>query len=280
MFWNNQHRNLSWFLPSSKSQMIHTVDAFYEEALFPTLGDWKSCCGIHSSTGLTLMATEHAGVKFHSSPSLPPSNAPPPASLLCSTLCVCCSCDSAESPRCNFLFALSWTETHQRSAERGESALLTGSLPHLSQFLLHLRALLLLAVLARSGRQVVLLWLQFGHTILTRWTASLTQGGVCSVYWDVLKVKIKRITSRRRIKLTHFKGMCEETNLIAKWTKKIQGGTSGNATRVVTSCPLYCNHVSLGPKKRQESRWKSESGCPSVAVNICSSLHYNAPLPC
>lgn len=77
MFWNNQHRNLSWFLPSSKSQMIHMVDAFYEEALFPTLGDWKSCYGIHSSTGLTLMATEHAGVKFHSSPSLPPSNAPP-----------------------------------------------------------------------------------------------------------------------------------------------------------------------------------------------------------
>lgn len=73
MFWNNQHRNLSWFLPSSKSQMIHAVDAFYEEALFPTLDDWKSCCGIRSSTGLTSMATEHAGVKFHSSPSLPPT---------------------------------------------------------------------------------------------------------------------------------------------------------------------------------------------------------------
>lgn len=166
MFWNNQHTYLSWFLPSSKG---HAVDAFYEEALFPTLGDWKSCCGIRSITGLTLMATEHAGVKFHFSPSLPlthkwcplptpkPQHPPPP--LLCSTLCVCCSRDSAESPRCNFLFALSWTETPQRSAERGESALLTGSLPHLSQFLLHLHVLLLLVVLARSRRQVVLLWL-------------------------------------------------------------------------------------------------------------------------
>lgn len=169
MFWNNQHTYLSWFLPSSKGQMIHAVDAFYEEALFPTLGDWKSCCGIRSITGLTLMATEHAGVKFHFSPSLPPTHKwcplptpkpqHPPPPLLCSTLCVCCSRDSAESPRCNFLFALSWTETPQRSAERGESALLTGSLPHLSQFLLHLHVLLLLVVLARSRRQVVLLWL-------------------------------------------------------------------------------------------------------------------------
>lgn len=71
MFWNNQHTYLSWFLPSSKG---HAVDAFYEEALFPTLGDWKSCCGIRSITGLTLMATEHAGVKFHFSPSLSPTH--------------------------------------------------------------------------------------------------------------------------------------------------------------------------------------------------------------
>lgn len=69
MFWNNQHRSLSWFLPSSKSQMIPTVEAWNEEAFFPKLGNWKSCCGIHSSTGLVLKATEHAGVKFHSSPS-------------------------------------------------------------------------------------------------------------------------------------------------------------------------------------------------------------------
>lgn len=85
MLWNNQHRNLSWFLPSFKSQLIHAVDAFYEEPLFPTLGDWKSCCEIRSSTGLTLMTTEHAGVKFYSSPSnsssrgvMPPPKPPPP----------------------------------------------------------------------------------------------------------------------------------------------------------------------------------------------------------
>lgn len=65
-----------------------------------------------------------------------PEPSPPhmhPLALLWSILCACCSCDSAESPRCNFLFALSWTETHQCSAEPGEGALLTGSPPsHLS----------------------------------------------------------------------------------------------------------------------------------------------------
>lgn len=91
---------------------------------------------------------------------------------LCSMLCLHLL---TESPQCNFLFALSWTETHQRSAELEDGALLTSSLPHVYQFLLlHLHELLLLAVLARGVRRVLLLWLQFGQ-ILTSWNRTLTQ---------------------------------------------------------------------------------------------------------
>lgn len=185
----------SWMPPSQtrfsssfKSQLLHRL-----EASFPTLGDKKGGAVVHSSPGLASVAAGHAGMKLHSSTSLLSNSStaggatwtvmeqlscnhveihPPlfcsvpshththtPLALLCSILCLHLLQRLCRISPPQLFFLLSAGRRHIN----GLLSLKTmpsspPPSPSVYQFLL-----LLLAVSARGGRAVVLLWLQFGH---------------------------------------------------------------------------------------------------------------------
>lgn len=117
-------------------------------------------------------------------------------------------------------------------------------LPHISQFLLlHLRDLLLLAILARGGRQVDLLWLQFGSKILTRCTTSLTQWVFFIVRCVGAQNKVNNIEEADKNE-TFWGYMRGNYNLMAKVTKKT---TTTEKPRVSSWPPAFLdsNRVSV-----------------------------------
>lgn len=135
---------------------------------------------LHSSTSLLSNSSTAGGATWtvmeqlscnhvENHPSLFCSLTHTPLGLLCSIPCLHLLQWLQNLPTTTFLFALSWTETHQRSAELEDDALLTASLPQrvsVSPFTGHLGQRW-----QSSGPAVAAVWTQ----ILTGWNKTWTQ---------------------------------------------------------------------------------------------------------